>query len=257
MPKAKTKQSALKSHGVIVTHREKHISPGNTQILWTVAMFALILVGGALSAYVWSQSARLINEIESTHTQDNRKFVYNFLHSVPEQRYETFQEGMQAKMREMQHDYQIQHAADETTAPMAGHREVYEKIEDWSAYRRITDPVQKNLMTGCWDPGSGEELADLNAEIAKLETGNMYRLQLPGYGLIYTPRGEFPVDRFLNATCGEVGSMFIKHVYDDKIIWGGGCGGVLPDAEEDPEAYKQVMDCDVSWKIVEAFYSNP
>jgi hypothetical protein len=85
----------------------------------------------------------------------------------------------------------------------------------------------------------------------------MYKLVLPGnFKLVYTPRGSFPVEKYLNSSCGEAGSMTIAQVYDDKILWWGSCGGVLPDPEEDPEAYQQVKDCERSYHVVDAFYPD-
>jgi hypothetical protein len=49
----------LKSDGVIVTHRDRHITPGNASVTWLVVMMAIIGVAGAFCTYIWWQKEAL------------------------------------------------------------------------------------------------------------------------------------------------------------------------------------------------------
>jgi len=138
--------------------------------------------------------------------------------------------------------------------PTAGEtRDEYADIENWATYTEITNEAEKTLMTQCFKDENDGSPDALNTEIAKLEAGKMYTLTLPGeYRLIYTPRGTFPVESFLHSECGEAGSMEMAFHYEDKILWKGGCGGVLPDKNKEPIAYQRVMDCQQSERAVSA-----
>ena len=189
----------------------------------------------------------LENEITGGQVQDQGRFMHRILRAGNLSKIATTPVAPEAETQPV-------------ASGLAGNREIYSQIENWSAYKEIKTAAEKNLMTGCYNDLTGEPLQDLDEAIAKLESGKMYRLVLPGdYDLIYTPRGSFPVEQFMDSVCGELGSMFLAHAYDDKLLWmQGGCGGVAYSPDEDPDGTltKQLNDCDLSSKVVTDFFSK-
>lgn len=206
-------------------------SPHKLHGLWLAVMLLLVFGAGAVSSYILMQNNRLADEMGAVHMNDSGRYWRRAL------------EGMR-----FQSDTTADDIEEQTRFSLAGHRDIYSQIEDWDAYERISNPEEKTLRTACYDVSRGELVESINTAIADLEKGDMYKLILPGnYHLIYTPRGNFPVDEFIAATCAEAGSMFIAHVYDDKILWQSGCGS---GAIGDSEAWEMARQCDLSYQAV-------
>lgn len=72
------------SRGVIVTHPEKHITPGNASITWLVVMMAIIGVVGAFCTYIWWQKEDLNTQIEAPYMQDQGHTFTKFMRSMRE-----------------------------------------------------------------------------------------------------------------------------------------------------------------------------
>lgn len=74
----------LKSDGVIVTHRDRHITPGNASITWLVVMMAIIGVAGACGTYIWWQKEDLSSQIEAPYMHDNGSVMGKVVRSMRE-----------------------------------------------------------------------------------------------------------------------------------------------------------------------------
>ncbi len=232
----------LKSDGVIVTHREHHITPGNASITWLIVMMALIGASGALCTYIWWQKEDLSAQIEAPYMMDNGRYTHNFLR------------GLRDKL--MMRPTPVTPQPNDIATIVA----TYYKIEKWDAYTEITKPEEKLLNTSCVDDETGEPVAKLNDAIAQATKGKMYRLALPGgQALIYTTRPKnFPVDQVFNSLCGELGSAYLLSAYDDKLLWSSSntCGGVAYTSDEDPDGHltQQLADCQQTQAVLKAIF---
>lgn len=245
----------LMSRGVIVTHPEKHITPGNASIVWLIVMMAIIGGVGAICTTIWWQKEDLTAQIEAPYVQDNSRFLSRFLRGAREK---------MVAMKEQEIRTEAEKASSTAVSALVGNRDIYSKIEDWSSYKKAESGSWQDTFADCGEwiqsPEYSETMRQYDEVITELEA-TVYEFDLPGLSLAYTPLHE----DFLRlrtekdiAKCGWIAAFYPLHVYEDKILWGKlSCGGVYITEEENAQEYEEQQQCDKTTKVLRTFFGKP
>ncbi len=245
----------LMSRGVIVTHPEKHITPGNASIVWLIVMMAIIGGVGAICTTIWWQKEDLDAQIEAPYVQDNSRFLTRFLRGS--------RERMDA-MKEQELRAEAERDSSPVVSALIGNRDIYSKIEDWSAYKIASSGAWKDGFADCGEwiqsPEYSATMRQYDEVIAELEA-NVYELDLPGGSLAYTPlhedflrlRAEKDITK-----CSWIAAIYPLHVYEDKILWGKlNCGGVYITEEDNAQEHAEQQQCEKTTEVLRTFFGMP
>lgn len=144
---------------------------------------------------------------------------------------------------------------DDTGSDVSGSEDVTlkNKIEDPSNYTVITDANVKSFVSTCdeYSKAFAQKVVDGDVERLYLYTGGDYALQVymtPNYDN-WTEADFDKVNK-----CGELGSVLVRNVVADSLIWSYPycSAGVKPNTDE--PGYEQFMECTVvEEQLVEYF----